>query len=177
MTMTAGPQISTSFGRYQKEAVFFNRIMPSKPFRAIFGWLRATTQYHLAPMCTTLPTSGWLTCPIPWHLQHQLGSPFRWFAQRCSTCWQLAVNLASRPRAASSKLPQKFRYAGRRRRRYRDDVLRKFEMVCAPLHQRPPPRGYHGCATPKTASILRGCKAQPRLRQLRQVLLNFHQFP
>ena len=102
MTMTAGPPNSTSFGRYQKEAVLFNSVMPCKHFCAIFGWLRAATQYHLAPMCTTLPTSGWLTCPIPWQQQHQQGSPFRWFAQCCSTCWQLAVDLASRPQAASA---------------------------------------------------------------------------
>ena len=72
MTMTAGPPISISFGRYQGEAVLFNRIMPCKPFCAMFGWLRAATQYHLAPMCTTLPTSGWLTCRIPWQ---QLSHP------------------------------------------------------------------------------------------------------
>ena len=70
--MTAGPPISISFGRYQEEAVLFNRIMPCKPFCTMFGWLRAATQYHLAPMCTTLPTSGWLTCRIPWQ---QLSHP------------------------------------------------------------------------------------------------------
>ena len=76
MTMTAGPPISTSFGRYQEEAVLFNRIMPCKPFCAMFGWLRAATQYHLAPMCNTLPTSaqsGWLTCRIPWQQLSHLG--------------------------------------------------------------------------------------------------------
>jgi hypothetical protein len=57
MTMTAGPPISTSFGRYQEEAVLFNRIMPCEPFCAIFGWLRAATQNHLAPMCTAQKTT------------------------------------------------------------------------------------------------------------------------
>ena len=55
-----------SFERYQEEAVLFDRIMPFTPFCAIFGWLRAATQYHLAPI-------GWLTCRIPWQQLSHLG--------------------------------------------------------------------------------------------------------
>ena len=51
-----------SFERYQEEAVLFDRIMPFTPFCAIFGWLRAATQYLLADL------------PIPWQQHYQLGS-------------------------------------------------------------------------------------------------------
>ena len=53
-----------SFERYQEEAVLFDRIMPLTPFCAIFGWLRAATQYQLALLADL---------PIPWQQHYQLG--------------------------------------------------------------------------------------------------------
>ena len=190
--MTAGPPISTSFGRYQEEAVLFNRIMPCEPFCAIFGWLRAATQNHLAPMCTSQKTTDSYaltnyeyTRVSRWHPQISihLGGTIEAYCHCAASCYSaMASNgCAASYRRLSAHLSDGFSAA----------VLPAAALATAGclIHGNinatytrsslchvlwlPPNFEFNGrrhCCTnasyPRLPQIFRGCKEQLRLRQV-----------